>query len=120
MPELILSHEKISDSPRIVIIHIDGEVDMGNARDVEGHFDNVLQEAQPKHILLDLSRVPFGDSTFFSALLVCREEVMKRGGELILFSLRPELFSTMRILTLDRVLSIRSDQAAALAALPAE
>jgi phenylacetate-CoA ligase len=53
-------------------------------------------------------------------LLVCREEVMKRGGELVLFALRPELFSTMRILTLDRVLSIRADQAAALAPLPAE
>jgi len=120
MPELIFSHEKVNDSPRIVIVRIDGEVDMGNAREVEGHFDSVLQETQPKHMLLDLSGVPFGDSAFFSALLVCREEVMKRGGELILFSLRPELFSTMRILTLDRVLSIRADQAAALAALPAE
>ena len=119
MPELILSHETVNDSPRIVVIRIGGEVDMGNARDVEGHFDSVLLQAQPKHVLLDLSGVPFGDSAFFSALLVCREEVMKRGGQLVLFALRPELFSTMRILTLDRVLSIRADQAAALAALPA-
>jgi anti-sigma B factor antagonist len=116
MPELNLRHQTIQDSPRIVVMQIDGEVDFDNARQVENHFDSVLQEAQPQHVLLDLSGVPFGDSAFFSALLVCREEVMKRGGQLILFSLRPELSSTIRILTLDRVLSIRPNQAAALAA----
>ena len=120
MPELHLNHETVQESPPIVVIRIKGEVDMGNAREVEGHFDSVLQGSQPKHILFDLSGVPFGDSAFFSALLVCREEMMKRGGELVLFALRPELFSTMRILTLDRVLTIQPDQAAAMAALQKE
>ena len=120
LPELNFSHETVRDSPRIAVIQIRGEVDMGNARQVENHFDRVLQEAQPKHVLLDLSGVPFGDSSFFSALIVCREEVMKRGGQLVLFSLRPELFSTMRILTLDRVLLIRSDRAAAMSAVQNE
>jgi anti-anti-sigma factor len=120
MPDLSLSHERVQESPRVVLVRIGGDVDIGNARQLEGHFDSVLQGEQPKHVLLDLSGVPFGDSAFFSALLFCKEEVTKRGGKLVLFGLRPELFSTMRILTLDRVLTIRPDQAAALAALPKE
>jgi stage II sporulation protein AA (anti-sigma F factor antagonist) len=120
MPELSLSHETVQESPRVVVVRIGGDVDISNARQLEGHFDSVLQGAQPKHVLLDLSGVPFGDSAFFSALLFCKEEVTKRGGKLVLFGLRPELFSTMRILTLDRVLTIRPDQAAALAMLPKE
>ena len=120
MPDLNLSHETVQESPRVVAVRVGGDVDSGNARQLEGYFDSALQGAQPKHVLLDLSGVSFGDTTFFSALLFCKEELTKRGGKLVLFGLRPELFSTMRILTLDRVLTIRPDQAAALAALPRE
>ena len=40
------------------------------------------------------------------------------GGKLVLFGVRPELHSTLRLLSFDKFLTIKPDQAAALAALP--
>jgi anti-anti-sigma factor len=118
MAAVNLSHERVQESPRVAIIRIAGEVDSINGRAVESYFDTVLQSEQPRHVLLDLAAVTFGGSDFFSALLFWREALMKGGGKLILFGPRPELLSTMRILTLDRVLTIEPDQPAALASLP--
>jgi stage II sporulation protein AA (anti-sigma F factor antagonist) len=115
-----LSHERVQDAPRTVVVRIQGDVDVSNGQTVESYFDTVLQEEQPRHVLLDLGGVTFGGSAFFSSLLFWREEMTKRGGKLILFAPRPELFSTMRILTLDRVLTTKPDQAAAVASLPQE
>ena len=120
MAEVKLSHERARESPRVAVVRIHGEVDSTNGRAVESYFDTVLQDEQPRHVLLDLGGVTFGDSAFFSSLLFWREELTKRGGKLIMFAPRPELISTMRILALDRVLTIRPDQAAALAGLPAD
>jgi stage II sporulation protein AA (anti-sigma F factor antagonist) len=120
MAEVQLSHERRQESPRVVVVRIRGEVDAVSGRTVESYFDTVLESEQPRHVLLDLEGVTFGDSAFFSSVLFWREELTKRGGKLILFAPRPELLSTMRILTLDRVLTIKPDQETALASLPRE
>lgn len=120
MADAHLSHERVQDSPRVTVVHIQGEVGANNGRAIEDAFEAALQAEQPRHVLLDLGGVTFGDSAFFSSLLFWREEMTKRGGRLVLFGLRPELLSTLRILTLDRLLTVKPDQAAALASLPKE
>ena len=118
MAQINLCHERLQESSRVAVVRIDGEVDFSNGPAVESYFDAVLEDEQPRHVLLDLGGVTFAASTFFSTLLFWREELTKRGGKLVLFALRPELTSTMRILSLDRVLTIKPDQAEALASLP--
>jgi anti-anti-sigma factor len=118
-PELNLSHENVQDSPRIVKVRIGCDVEAGNGQAVEKYFNYVVQSEQPRHVLLDLGGVTFGDTAFFSLLLFWNEEVSKKGGKLVLFGVRPELHSTLRLLSFDKFLTIRPDQAAALAALPA-
>lgn len=120
MAEAILTHERVQESPRVTVVRIRGDVDANSGRAVETAFDTVLETEQPRHVLLDLGGVTFGDSAFFSSLLFWREEMTKRGGRLVLFAPRPELLSTMRILTLDRLLTLQPDQGAALASLPKE
>src|SRR5438270_10550574 len=102
MAEVKLSHECVQESPRVAVIRLVGEIDSQNGRAVESYFDTVMQNEQPRHVLLDLGGVTFGDSAFFSSLLFWREELTKRSGKLVLFAARPELLSTMRILTIDR------------------
>ena len=120
MADATLSHERVQESPRVTVVRIHGDVEASNGRAVESAFEAALQADQPRHVLLDLGGVTFGDSAFFSSLLFWREEMTKRGGKLVLFGLRPELLSTLRILTLDRVLTIRPDREAAVAGLPRE
>ncbi len=117
MADANVSHERLQESPRVTVVRIHGDVEASNGRAVESAFEAALQAEQPRHVLLDLGGVTFGDSAFFSSLLFWREEMTKRGGRLVLFGLRPELQSTMRILTLDRLLILKPDQAAALASL---
>ena len=116
MADANLSQHTLSESPKTVVMSIDGEAHFENVRAIESYFDNLVQSAQPQHVLIDLSDLTFAGSAFFSSLLFWREEMIKRGGSLVLFGVRPEIFSTMRILTLDRVLTVLPDQEAALAA----
>lgn len=118
MAALKLARRTAQESPRVVTLSVAGEVGRDNGRQVEAYFDEALKADDPKHVLLDLAELTFGDSAFFSSLLFWREEMIKRGGGLVLFRLRPEIASTLRVLTFDRMLTIRPDEASALAALP--
>jgi anti-anti-sigma factor len=115
MSDVNLSQFTIQESPKVVVLQMAGEAHFSNGQQIEKFFDETVESAQPKHVLLDLSELTFAASAFFSSLLFWREEMTKRGGKLVLFGLRPEIFSTMRILTLDRVLTIRPDKQEALA-----
>src|SRR5579884_1371677 len=119
-PELNMSHQALRDAPRVVQVRIGCDVESGNGQEVEKYFNYVLQSERPRHVLLDLGGVAFGDTAFFSLLLFWNEEVQKAGGKLVLFGVRPELHSTLRLLSFDKFLTIRPDQEAALAALPAQ
>jgi anti-anti-sigma factor len=115
MTEVNLTHQAVQPSPKVLSLRIAGEVDEGNGRKVEEYFNNAVKAEEPCHVLLDLSGLTFAGSAFFSSLVFWQEEMVKRGGTLVLFGLRPEVASTMRILTLDRRLIICPDQATALA-----
>src|SRR5262245_4442642 len=118
MTPVKLAHEKLQDAPAVMLLSIGGDVTVENIHQVEAYFDQAVQADAPRHALVDLGGVTFADSRFFSSLLFWREEMTKRGGALVLYGLRQEVASTLRILCLDRVLTIRPDRAAALAALP--
>jgi anti-anti-sigma factor len=117
MFDLKLSRQTLLQSPKVVMVSLVGEVEFTNGLQAEQYFDTMLQEDQPKNVLLDLSGLTFASSVFFSSLLFWREELTRRGGRLVLYALRPEIASTMRILGLDRVLTICPDQPSGLDAL---
>jgi anti-anti-sigma factor len=114
MAELNLSRQTVQTG--VVVLTIAGEADAVNGLQIEKYFDEVVRSEQPRHVLLDLGGLLFAGSSFFASLLFWREEMITRGGKLVLYGLRPEVASTMRLLTLDRVLTMVPDQRAALAA----
>jgi anti-anti-sigma factor len=116
MPDLRLIRQTLAQSPRVVLVSIAGQVNVANGLQAEQYFDKVLQEEKPRHVLLDLHGLTFAGSLFFSSLLFWREKLAAQGGQLVLFGLRPEINSTLRIMALDQVLTIRADQPSALAA----
>ncbi len=118
MPVLELSQQALRHAPKVIVLSIAGEAEASNGLQLEQYFDQVVQAEQPRHVLLDLSGLTFAGSAFFSSLLFWREEMTGRGGLLVLYGLQPEVASTLRILTLDRVLTVRPDRQAALLALP--
>jgi anti-anti-sigma factor len=119
MPGANLSCQKVQDLPKVLVVCIAGEVDNDNiSRQLESQFDAALQAEQPRHVLLDLGRLAFASTAFYSSLVFWQEDVTKKGGEFILFAVPASILSTMRIFTLDRKFKICADKPAALAALP--
>ena len=118
MSDIKLSRQTLQESPKIVVLSIIGEGNYQNGREIETYFEEMMQTDKPRHVLLDLAGLIFAGSVFFGSLLFWRESMINQGGMLMLCGLRPEIASTLRIATLDRVLKIFPDQQAALAALP--
>jgi len=117
MLDLKLSRQLLGQSPKVVVVTVGGQAEYGNGMQAEQFFDRMLQEDAPHDVLLDLGDLTFADSAFFSALLFWKARLAKQGGKLVLFALRPEIAGVLRVMTLDRVLTIRPDQASAIAAL---
>jgi stage II sporulation protein AA (anti-sigma F factor antagonist) len=118
MSDVKLSHQTVQESPKVVVLKIVGEADEGHGRRIEHHFDDLMKKEQPRHILLDLAELTFAGSSFFSSLLFWRESLAHQGGKLLLVSVRPEVASTLRMVSLDRFLPMYPDPQTALAALP--
>ena len=114
MADLELKRETVSESPKTVVLSVIGELDETNGRRVETYFDETIETEKPRHVLLDLSGLAFAGSSFFGSLLFWKEEVAKRGGSLVLYGLRSEVASTMRIFSLDRLLAITDTREAAI------
>jgi anti-anti-sigma factor len=116
MSQLQLTHEVVQKSPKVVTMALAGELDHSNGKTAEEYFDGLWAKESPRHVLLDLSKLTFAGSVFFSALLFWRETLKTAGGQLALFAPTSEVLSTMRLFTMDRILTIYPDRAAALAA----
>jgi len=115
---LTLSRQTLLQCPKVVAVSLAGQVEIDNGLELEQYFDRVLQEDQPRHVLLDLGGLSFAGSVFFSSLLFWRQALARQGGRLVLYGLRPEIAGAIRTLALDQVLTIRADQPSALDALP--
>jgi anti-anti-sigma factor len=112
--ELRVDRQTLRENPKVVVFRIAGEVDETNGRQAETYFTDLMSAQKPHDVLLDLGGLTFGSSGFFGSLLFWKEEVAKGSGQLVLFGLRPEIASTLRIFSLDRVVSICADRQAAL------
>lgn len=118
MSALTLSRRTVQETPKVEAVAIAGDVDAAGEERVRAYFDEAIQAAQPRHVLLDLTGLTFAGTGFLSCLLLWREELAREGRALVLFGLRRQFASTVRVAALDRILTIRPDEPSALAALP--
>jgi anti-anti-sigma factor len=68
-----------------------------------------------RHVLLDLDQGGFIDSSGVGWLMACHKRFLASGGRLILYSLPPMIEQVIQLLRLQTILTIKPDQASALA-----
>jgi len=103
---MILTIEKKQLPPDISVLEMSGRIVLGNtSRDVELKLGEVLAD-QARKIIFDLSGVTILDSTGIGILVVCQGKINKVGGKLHVAGATGFVADTLRLTSVDRILSL--------------
>ena len=100
------------------VIELGGEVDLYTAPEFKERMVQVIEDGK-KHVVVDLSKATFIDSTTLGVLVGGVKRLRPAGGSLTLVCTDPNICKIFEITGLDRVFPIHSSRDDALAALSA-
>jgi pSer/pThr/pTyr-binding forkhead associated (FHA) protein/anti-anti-sigma regulatory factor len=103
---------------RIDVAHVAGHVDSRTSLALQDHFTKAIGTAT-RFLVVDLLRFSSCDQSGFAVFIGVDMTLRRRGGALHLVALGGDVLATYRSLRLDTVLSVRADEAAAVAELSA-
>lgn len=86
-----------------------GEVDLSRAVSLRQHL-NEAQSSKPRRLIIDLSSVPYMDSSGVATLLEAMQAARRYGGKLVLCAMQPRVRSIFEIARLETVFTIVSSQ----------
>jgi anti-sigma B factor antagonist len=98
-----------------LIVRVAGELDVTTAPSLREHILGQLAPGKTK-IVIDMSRVPFVDSTGLSTLIVVHHEATARGGSVRLACAPRSVLRVIQITRLDRLFELYDDVCDALEA----
>ena len=101
------------------VVTVHGEVDLHGAGFLSAELDRVLDE-RPTHIVVDLLRVTFLDSTTLGVLVGAAKRVRAGGGSIVLVSDDPRTLRVFEVTGLGGVFTLERSLAAAIEAVTAD
>ncbi len=109
--ELIPSARKDGDT---VFARVTGEVDLHNSPDLRSALLQILAQASPKKLVLNLEAVPYMDSSAIAVFVESLQKLRKAGGKMCLTNLQPRVKGLLEIARLDSIFIICVDEAEAM------
>ncbi|WP_116112393.1 STAS domain-containing protein [Austwickia chelonae] len=103
----------------IAVVSVSGDVDVSNAVRLRDGLDKVLITGQSR-LVVDLSDVPFMDSTGLGVLIGRLKVVRARRGSMRLVCAEPRMLRVLSITGLDTVFPMYATVAEAVGSFPAE
>lgn len=98
----------------ILIVKIDGELDVCGANEFRTYVDEALDMTEAKHILLDMQDVGFIDSSGVGAILGRYKRIAQNGGKLFVVNLEPHSKRIFELAGLLKVLTVYQSEEQAL------
>lgn len=98
----------------LVVGTIHGEIDLHNSPSLRASLLDALRRWQPKKLVLNMSLVPYVDSSAIAVLVEMLKEIRRSGGRVMLVELQPRVKGLLEIARLDTIFVIAKDVAAAL------
>lgn len=98
-----------------VIASIRGEVDLHNSPELRTEILDLLVKNSPMRLILNLSQVPYMDSSGCAVLVEALRRIKPAGGRVFLVALQPRVKGLLEIARLGSIFNIVDDEAAALA-----
>ena len=99
----------------VVIVKLAGRLDSSAAQPAEESFTRVLAGGTP-HLAIDMSALQYISSAGLRVLLVVAKKVQQAKGKVVLFGLDPHVREVFSISGFDKIFTIQSDAASAVAA----
>ncbi len=87
----------------LLVITMVGEMDHHNLINVSSRTDPIIKDLRPQVVILDMSGVPFCDSSGIAAVLGRYKIVRSWGGQLMLHGLTPQV---KKVLTLGGIFNL--------------
>src|SRR5579863_3617334 len=109
---VISSAQKEGDA---LILSIRGEIDLHNSPELRTEILNLLRRQKPRRLILDLTLVPYMDSSALAVFVESLKEVLKTGGKVLLTGLQPRVRGLLEIARLASIFVICKDMNEALA-----
>ncbi len=112
-----LQIHKESLSEQRAVLALEGRLDALTALELKKEIGEWV-DAGHAQLIIDLSRVPFIDSSGLAALVSGLKATRQVGGTLKLAGLNEQASTVLRLTKLDRIFALYPDTGAAVAALP--
>lgn len=100
------------DLPDGVVLSPTGDIDLARSPSMRSQVSDAMKRG-PKRVVIDLSGVPYMDSSGVATLVEALQSARKCGSKLYLCGLTPRVKSILEISRLDTVFTIVTDRAAA-------
>jgi anti-sigma B factor antagonist len=110
--EMISAPRTLGDS---VIAEARGEFDLHNSPELRTALLSMLGKSLPKRLILNLSQVPYMDSSALAVLVEALQKLRPSGGRLVLVGLQPRVQGLLEIARLDTIFVIAASEQQALA-----
>jgi anti-sigma B factor antagonist len=88
------------------LVTVRGEIDLHNSPELRTALLNMLNERQPKKLILNLGQVPYMDSSAIAVLVEALQKLRKTGGKIYLTQLQPRVKGLLEIARLDSIFAI--------------
>jgi anti-sigma B factor antagonist len=111
--DLVPSARKDGDT---VIASIYGEIDLHNSPELRQALLMLLRENSPKKLILNLTQVPYMDSSAIAVLVESLQKVRKLGGKVYLTNLQQRVQGLLEIARLGTIFVITASEAEAITA----
>jgi len=100
---------RTEQSGQVSVVAVNGDVDLSSSRSLQAELREVISGG-PNRLIVDLSGVPYMDSSGVATLVEAMQLSRKKGTQLVLCSMSEKVQSIFEIARLDKVFTIVRDR----------
>jgi len=89
-----------------VVMSVSGEIDLHNSPELRTELLDLLNRQRPRRLIVDLSKVPYIDSSALAVLVEALKRMLKVGGKVCLVALQPRVKGLLEIARLASIFVI--------------
>lgn len=105
----MLSHVRKKD---VLLVRLAGELDQCSASGIRRDLDQLLQDTRVRHLVIDLTDMPFMDSSGLGVILGRYRAMQVRGGTVSLMHLSPQVKRVYDLSGLARIIPVVGEKEA--------